>query len=356
MGLDLAQRITVFSELGKAFLAAGNPNHTNHPGFLGEPFQTDLAHAIKKSFAHNGWFEPHFVKQALADWGALLTASNLEKWTANLPHQNPKPLSVGVVMAGNLPLVGFHDFLCVLISGHKVVMKPSSDDAQLWPIIIKGLLELAPDWAGFIEVVPQLKNIDAVIATGSNNSARYFEHYFSKYPHIIRKSRHSVAVVDHQTTDAELEALGADIFNYFGLGCRSVSKIYMPNDFDVNRIFGNILHHNEVVQNKKYGNNYDYHRAIYMMNQQPFLENGFLIVREAAELATPVAVLHTERFDNLEAVSRDLQILEPEIQCVVTNTAVDFPRCVMPGTSQKPALHDYADGIDTLAFLTNLPA
>lgn len=354
MGLQLAQRIAVFSELGKAFLAASNEHQTNTPGFLGASFQTALAAAIQKAFAHNGWFEPKFVKQALADWGTLLQTHNLQLWTTHLPETNAHPKRVGIVMAGNLPLVGFHDFLSVLITGHKAVIKPSSDDVQLWPVIINGLLELAPDWATYIEVVPQLKNIDAVIATGSNNSARYFEHYFSKYPHIIRKSRHSVAVVNHHTTDAELQALAGDIFMYFGLGCRSVSKIYVPVDFDVNRIFGNIMHHNEVVQNKKYGNNYDYHRAIYMMNQQPFLENGFVIVREATNLATPVAVLHVERHTDLPSTEAALFQIEAEIQCVVTNCKINFPRTVAFGTSQAPALGDYADGIDTLSFLMAL--
>jgi hypothetical protein len=354
MGLHLTQRIAVFSELGQAFRAIGDPSHTNDLGFLGLPFQTAMQTAIQKAFAHNGWFEPHFTKQALLDWGQLLQKTPLEEWCATVPETNPNPKRVGIVMAGNLPLVGFHDFLTVLITGNKAVIKPSSDDAQLWPVIIKGLLELAPDWAAFIEVVPQIKNIDAIIATGSNNSARYFEHYFSKYPHIIRKSRHSVAVVNHQTTDAALQALAADIFTYFGLGCRSVSKIYLPHDFDVNRIFGNILDYNAVVQNKKYGNNYDYHRAIYMMNQQPFLENGFVIVREAEALATPVAVLHVERYQSLTQLDQHLLNLEPEIQCVVSDLPLTFPRCVMFGASQKPALNDYADGVDTLDFLLNL--
>jgi hypothetical protein len=351
MGLSKTQRILVFSELGKALRSL---QHNNSPGFAGPEFATQMDTAIHNAFIHNGWFEPRYVRKSLTAWGDLLTIKTLTEWTRQLPEYNSDPKRVGLIMAGNIPLVGFHDLLAVLIAGHRVVIKPSSDDNQLLPVIIQTLLTLAPEWEHFITTTNRVKNIDAIIATGSNNSARYFEHYFSHIPHIIRKNRHSIAIVNENTSDEALEKLGSDITDYFGKGCRSVSKVYLPEKFDLDRIFKGLYPYSEIIQNKKYGNNCDYHRAIFLMNQIPILENGFMILREHADLASPVAVLHYERFKNLEDVKQAFENQANEIQCVVAEDPSLFPRTVDFGTTQCPALDDYADGVDTLTFLSGL--
>ena len=227
-------------------------------------------------------------------------------------------------MAGNIPLVGFHDFLTTVLSGHKAVIKLSSDDSNLMPLLLEVLTTIDPQFSNYFEIVDRLNSVDAVIATGSNNSARYFEHYFGKYPHIIRKNRTSLAVLTGDETKEDLEKLGSDMFLYFGLGCRNVSKIYLPHTFDINRIF-----------------------------EEPLLENGFVLFREAKEINSPVAVMLYERYSDLKELKQTINAMRSEIQCVVTN-AESFIGAVPFGKAQHPDLWDYADGVDTLEFLLNL--
>jgi hypothetical protein len=351
MGLSLSQRIAVFSELGKALRAFEG---SSEGGFLGADFSNRMEKAIQKAYIHNGWFAPQYVHMALQSWGMLLNEAGLRSWTKTLPEQNRSPKRVGIVMAGNIPLVGFHDLLAVLISGHKAVIKMSSEDNQLLPVLLDTLLELAPDWTTHIELSQRVNGVDAVIATGSNNSARYFHHYFEQIPHIIRRNRNSVALITDETTDVELSALARDITDYFGRGCRSVSKLYIPKDFDLDRVFKGLYPFSEMIHNKKYGNNCDYHRAIFLMNQEPILENGFMIFRAHGDLASPVAVMHYERYEALESVQAFLHAHSDDIQCVVASHPEVFPRAVAFGQSQCPALDDYADGVNTLEFLSRI--
>jgi hypothetical protein len=306
--------------------------------------------AIARSKAENGWFTEKNVRRALVAWGDELTREKLTAWVNRYSFVEPTPKTVAIIMAGNLPLVGFHDFLTVLLFGHSVKSKLSSDDKRLLPLIAKMLIELYPDFEKRIAFVERVENPDAVIATGSNNTARYFEHYFGKYPNIIRKNRTSVAVLRGDETEEQLIALGEDIFRYFGMGCRSVSKLYIPEGFDINRVFGAILSFSEVIQNHKYANNYDYHRAIFMLNKQPFLENGFVIFEEGASLHTPVSVIHYERYADLETLNQQLLAQAEELQCIVGNAPGHIPF----GQTQCPTLWDYADGVDAVAFLLEL--
>jgi len=346
---DIMQRVKVFAEVGAFLRAFSSPSSGSHP--LVAKFSSPLKEAIAKSKAENGWFTEDNVKYALAAWGQVLTLEHLTDWAQRYAiNQQISPKKVAVIMAGNIPLVGFHDFLSVLLFGHHVVAKLSSDDKRLLPVLAAVIAEIDPELGKRISFVNKIEQPDAVIATGSNNSARYFNFYFEKYPNIIRKNRTSVAVIKETTSHEELEALGQDLFRYFGLGCRNVSKLYMPADFDINRVFKAIMNYSEVVNAHKYANNYDYYRAIFMLNKQPFLENGFVILKEHASLHTPVAVVHYERFTDEEQLRNQLVAQREELQCVVGSGIGDVPF----GQTQNPALWDYADGVDTVAFLLAL--
>ncbi|MCB0762940.1 MAG: acyl-CoA reductase, partial [Flavobacteriales bacterium] len=251
--------------------------------------------------------------------------------------------------AGNIPLVGFHDVMCVLLSGHKAKLKFSSDDNKLFPLLLQVLVKLEPQFAGYMDTTDgKLEGFDAVLATGSNNTSRYFEHYFGHVPHIIRRNRHSAAVLTGSESDEELKALGHDIFDYFGLGCRSVSKLYLPNGYDFNTFFGAIFDFGDIVNHHKYANNYDYNKAVWLLNKEDLLDNGFVLLRKSTDMTSPTGSLHYEFYDSLDQVRTDLQARSEEIQCVVGEGFVPF------GKSQSPRLNDYADGVDTMVWLAQL--
>ncbi|WP_170266464.1 acyl-CoA reductase [Phaeocystidibacter luteus] len=316
-------------------------------------WQEELLKKVNMAVHHNGWFEKSQVLHALREWSNALSDSSLSEWISRYPDgtfETESPKRVGIVMAGNIPLVGLHDLLTVSLTGHTAVVKMSGDDNQLIP----ALLANSPEITSGIEWAERLNSIDAVIATGSDNTARYFEHYFGKYPNIIRKNRKSAAVLKGDESEETLVALGEDVFRYFGMGCRSVSKIYIPEDFELDRIFGAWMPHQDVVQNNKYGNNYDYHRAILLLDRKPFLENGFVIMREHEHLSTPVGTVHYERYSDINAVHNQLVQAADSIQCIVGPTEwADLPT-VGFGESQSPKLWEYADGIDTVSFLSKL--
>lgn len=307
----------------------------------------DLELAINRASVYNGWFTPDNVRKALGAIAEMLSEDKLKSWASAYDFNGGK--RVAIIMAGNIPLVGFHDLLSVLISGHTAVIKMSSDDNQLLPIVLDELKAIEP---AFIEKIhftqEKMENFDAVIATGSDNSARYFEHYFGKYPHIIRKTRSSVAVLDGTENEEELKGIANDVFQYFGLGCRSISKVFLPKDYDLNHLFNAFYAHKEVIDNKKYGNNYDYNKAVYMMGQHEITENGFLIMKEESALKSPVSVLHYEFYDDLDLVHRVIADSQEQIQCVTGKGFVPF------GKAQCPALDEYADGVDTMEFLQSI--
>lgn len=318
-----------------------------------DQWSEEMARIVNRAVHHNGWFEKEQVMHAISAWANALSEKSLSLWMSRYPETafHPEsPRSVGIVMAGNVPLVGLHDLLCVSLSGHRAMIKLSSDDNQIIPHLLKGLGEAADS----IQVVERLNGMEAVIATGSDNTARYFEHYFGKYPHIIRKNRKSIAVLDGSEDEATIQKLGEDVFRYFGLGCRSVSKLYLPGDFDLDRLFGAWLPFQDVVLNTKYAHNYDYHRAILLLDRKEFLENGFVVLRQHSSLSTPVSIVHYERYDSMEELKRELKTDRDRLQCVVGNIN-DAGLPVVPfGKTQAPALWDYADGVDTLNFLSAL--
>lgn len=308
---------------------------------------------INQSVHYNGWFTKGNILFAVESWSKALSKENLIKWTDSYDFSKVKPKTVGIVTAGNIPLVGMHDFISVLISGHKVLIKQSSNDQLLLPVIADFLICQQPDFENFIQFTDQkLENYDAIIATGSNNTARYFETYFGKVPHIIRKNRNAVAVLFGIENKQQLENLGTDIFQYFGLGCRSVSKIFIPKNYDLDLLFKAIFKHKNILDHNKYKNNYDYNKTVYLMSNQSLLENGFLVLKEDLGYASPISVLFYEYYDSLPLLKIKLESEKDQIQCVVSNGSI--PGSIDFGQTQFPQLWDYADGVDTLDFLIGL--
>lgn len=319
-------------------------------------FNTQLIEVINLVKQENQWFTNDSVLKAIGAWAELLNKENLSNWINNYTLNAPEsPLTVAIIMAGNIPLVGFHDFLCVLVSGNKALIKLSSDDKILLKLVIKTLIEINPEFKDRIEIVEgAIKNIDAIIATGSNNSARYFEYYFSKYPNIIRKNRNSLAILSGNESERELKLLAKDIFNYFGLGCRNVSKLFVPQNYDFNQFFESIFEFGEIINHNKYGNNYEYNRAVYLMNSVPLLDNNFLLLKEDESLSSPIGVLFYEFYSEIDEVKNKIRNSSDKIQCVVCDKNINFTHSVNFGESQQPGLMDYADGVDVMDFLTKL--
>ena len=336
---ELGNQLREFCEKWKAGKAG------EHPGFH---------ETLALAKGANPWFTEGNILHALQRWGEALTGENLRGWLSPYKLEQPRqPKTVGIVMAGNVPLVGFHDFLCVLLSGHRVLAKLSSQDRYLMPFLSQLLIGAQPQLAGRIRFVEgKMEGFDAVIATGSNNTGRYFEYYFGKGPHIIRKNRNSAAILNGRESPADLAALGEDIFRYFGLGCRNVSKVYVPKGYDFDSFFKAIFCFGDVVDHYKYANNYDYNRAIFLMNTQQFLDNGFLLLREEASFSSPISVLHYSHYDSMETLRKGLKASEDQLQCIVSNLGI--PGDVPFGGTQDPAMGDYADGVDTLEFLLGL--
>ena len=308
---------------------------------------------IQLSQSHNGWYTQEQVYFAIQSWAKSLTEENLTTWLTPYNLEKIDPKTIGLILAGNIPLVGFHDFLSVLISGHKVLVKTSSNDQHLLPFLAKYLIAVEPKLKNNITFVEgKLENFEAVIATGSNNTARYFEFYFKDKPSIIRKSRNSVAVLNGQETAAQLIALGDDIFRYFGLGCRNVSKLFVPNGYDFTAFFEAIFVYQDVIHYEKYANNYDYNKAVFLMSNFKLLDNEFLTIKEDTSHASPISSVFYEYYTSLEEVEKRLIVDRESIQCVVSNELVTDS--IPFGTTQKPELWDYADDVDTIAFLKNL--
>ncbi|EPE00673.1 acyl-CoA reductase [Capnocytophaga sp. oral taxon 336] len=307
-----------------------------------------------KAEQQNSWFTRANVTFAFKSWSEALSENNVQQWLSQyqLP-QTTSPKKILIIMAGNLPLVGFHDLLCVLVAGHKAIVKLSSDDGVLLPYLIKQMKAFAPEWAKAVAFTDdKVTEYDAVIATGSDNTARYFEYYFGKKPHIIRKNRHSVAVLTGEETPEELQDLGKDIFLYYGLGCRSVSKLFVPQGYDFDLLFQAIYPYKDIIEEQKYANNYDYNKAVYLMSLYKLLENGFLLLKEDEHYGSPIATLFYEYYTNKETLKKKLATDREKIQCVVGHNFIDGE--IPFGQTQTPKLWDYADGVNTLTFLLNL--
>jgi len=346
-----SERFKAFVKLGTFLRSAAVGLHVEEDILNpSDPWQKELYKSAVLAAQENGWFTMQNIRHALATWGEALHEEQLHRWLSDYSIPKVHAKNVAVIMAGNIPLVGFHDFLTVLILGHSAQVKCASNDRQLLPLLAGYLISVEPKLkeAIFFTEGP-LKKYDAVIATGSNNTSRYFQYYFGRKPHIIRKNRNSVAILEGDESPQELLALGADIFTYFGLGCRNVSKLFVPETYDFEIFFNAIEPFAEIATHRKYANNYDYNKAVYLMSEFPIMDNGFLLLKEDTSYGSPIGTLYFERYEQPESLQHRLETDRAQIQCMVrkrgTNLAIPF------GTTQHPALWDYADGVDTVDFL-----
>lgn len=339
--LTLAARIKALAQLGEKLR------------FLDGP---EWQLVMEEAKARNGWFTLESQQLALnAIREDMLDEFKLDQWVK--PYEGlagKEPKKIGLILAGNIPAVGFHDVLSCLVSGHYALIKASEKDRVLIQHLLKLLVEIEPNFQYQFEFTEQLKSMEAVIATGSNNTGRYFHTYFDKYPNIIRNHRNSVAILTGQESDETLYTLGTDIFTYFGLGCRNVSKIFVPEGYNFGQLMEVLHQYNEIVLHHKYKNNFDYNIALYLLNRVQYINNGCLILLEDKRLASRIASLHYEYYKESSQLADRLKEDAGQIQCVVSLEPISNFDTLPPGQSQRPALTDYADGADTLAFLNAL--
>nr|WP_277487599.1 acyl-CoA reductase [Catalinimonas alkaloidigena] len=329
----------------KAFHTVGN--------ILDNLSEDEKTHIYQRAKGENSWFTDENLDIALQGVIRYLDENKLKTWTQDLPDKPEYAKKIGVVMAGNIPLVGFHDFLTVLISGHQLLAKLSSQDSFLIKYIAEILTDIEPYFKAQIHFLDKLNEAEAMIATGSDNTARYFEYYFAKIPHIIRHNRTSVAVIDGKESQAELTDLADDIFQHFGLGCRNVSKIYVPEGFDFKKLLDAWQGYASIINHHKYNNNYDYNKSIFLVNNEPHFDTGFALLRESEQLVSPISVVFYEKYQQKEVLQEKLKTLEDKIQCIVSRDAW-FPSSLPLGKAQQPELWDYADDVNTLAFVKKL--
>jgi hypothetical protein len=320
-----------------------------------------LQAVVRRTAQHNAWFTVENQWKSLHEIReTYLNKDKLNNFVLQYPQLLNKgdayPLlgkKIGLILAGNIPMVGFHDILCVFLAGMQAKIKLSEKDPYLLPFIIHTLDKTNPASSTFFETTTGfLKDFDAVIATGSNNSARYFEAYFSKYPHIIRKNRNAVAILRGDETVEDFEKLGNDIFTYFGLGCRNVSKIYVPQSYDFEPLLTTLHERNTIIHHNKYKNNFDYNFALLILNKIPYFSNGCLLLQEQTAIASPISVVFYEYYNDFEKLQLDLLERAEEIQCVVGHLPVEGLPSFSFGEAQKPRLEDFADGVDTMVFLS----
>ena len=335
----LEDRINALVELGQ-FLAAKPP---------------ELDAAVHRAYAENRWFTPENSYESVeAICNSFLDEQALRDWVSHYDFVDTKPRVIGLILAGNIPLVGFHDMLAVFMSGHIAKMKLSDKDNALMKLMVETLAQINPKTKAYLRIVEKLEDFDAVIATGSDNTARYFETYFGNYPNIIRHNRNSVAVLTGKESLEELHTLGRDIFTYFGLGCRNVSKIFVPQGYDFQPLLEELHKYNEIILNDKYKNNFDYAFTLYIMNKEFHMNNGCIILHEAESLTSRISTLHYAFYEDLDSLNKELAQKENEIQCVVATDMLDDLPQVPFGKTQSPGLMDYADGVDVMDFLVAL--
>jgi len=343
--MTLNEHIEAFSELGKFLEQFFNDSNTKD-----DEFSQRLATEIEAAVHYNGWFTKNNVRFSLKQWQLALTEDNLSAWLKNYNINTKTPKTIGLILAGNVPLVGFHDVLSVLVTGHNVLIKYSSNDQRLLPLLLEKLKAINSKYNERIKTAKdQLKGFDAVIATGSNNTSRYFNYYFKNVPSIIRKNRHSVAILTGEESPEQIQLLANDIFRYYGLGCRNVSKLLVPEGYNFNTFFENIMNWSEVINDNKYANNYDYNKAVYLMSGANMLDNNFVLLKEDKGFSSPIGVLFQDSYKNLEELEEILAEEKDNLQCVVSNNLQ--PHHIYFGETQHPKLWDYADNIDTVEFL-----
>ena len=337
--MTVEERIKAFGELGKAIKSLK---------------EEDFQHIADRIENNNNWFTPQHTRLAFQALSLQLKEDQIRQWVAPYDLKDiPKPKDIGILMAGNIPAVGFHDLLAVLIAGHHASVKLSSSDQVSIQWLVDTLIAIDFRFAHAVSFEEMLKGKDAYIATGSDNSARYFNYYFGKYPHIIRKNRTSIGILNGEESTADLQALGMDVLQYFGLGCRNVSKIFIKEQQSLEKFLDSISGFHLIASHHKYLNNYDYNKSIYLVNQEKHLDNGFLLLKESEELVSPIAVLYYEFYKDSDDLAMKLDVVSEKIQCIVSKNAW-YKNSFAFGEAQCPALDDYADGVDTLAFLKSL--
>jgi len=324
----------------KEFLAKNQDDYNEN--------DTEFELLLKRSEIENPWFTLDNQKFALKQWTELLTEENISSWLKNYSVSKISK-RVGLILAGNIPLVGLHDVISVVLSGHIPLIKLSSKDKQMVPFFLKKWNEFSGGVVAY-ELVERLENFDAVIATGSNNTARYLEYYFKDHLSIIRKNRTSAAVLKGDETPEELQLLAEDIFRYFGLGCRNVTKVFIPEDFVIDRLFESFVGFQDIINHHKYANNYDYNRAVYLLNQDKFWDNNFVMLKEDEKLFSPLSVINFSRYSSLDEVKNFIAENEENIQCIVAKDELGLDSIPF-GEAQHPALDTYADNVDTMKFL-----
>lgn len=347
-------RISAFARLGNIMGLAADSITLNEPALISE--YPELYNRLQAASLHNPWFTTNNIAFALNEWESALKEESIRNWLASyeIEHHKSDPEKIAVIMAGNIPIVGFHDFLCVLMSGNSFLGKLSNYDKVLLPALADVLSTIEPSFKASITFTDNtIKEFDKIIATGSNNTARYFEYYFSRFPHIIRKNRNGVAVLSGSESEESIKKLGTDICSYFGLGCRNVSKVFVPEGYDTSKLFSTIEPYYSILNNHyKYMNNYSYQRSLYLLNSTPHLDNGVFMLTESTQYTSPIPVLFYEFYSDPENLKLRLLTDIENIQCIATEV-FKSEKTVLPGDTQRPGLSDYADASDTMKFLLN---
>jgi hypothetical protein len=345
--LNLNQRISLFARLGLHFKDYEENN-------LDAKTKKLFDEAIENSIAYNSFFTKKNINKSISTWSKNLTKRSIKNLISNYSlKENINQKKVAIIMAGNIPLVGFHDFLCVILSGNISVIKLSSKDYHLLNYILEYLTKENHNFSNQFEICNEnLNEFDAVIATGNNISAKQFDLYFKNYPRIIRRNRHSIALLEGDESNSDLELLADDIFYYYGLGCRNVSKIFIPSKYNLDKLFKSFMSWKEVINKNSYANNYDYYRAIYLLNKENFYDNGFVLLKESNKIGSPVGTIYFEYYDCLEDVFKIIENNSEKIQCIVSK--IKGLNKTYFGQTQEPKIDDYADNVDTFDFLLKL--
>jgi hypothetical protein len=343
--MNINRRIQLISDIGEFLKNYLDENYDNN----NDDKLVEFKDVITKAQSKNPWFTDVNIKVNLTYWSKKLTKHNLNKWLSKYNLNNTSRKNIAIIMAGNIPLVGFHDFICVFLSGHNSIIKLSNSDNCIIPFLTD-LMKLPSERIVYSDSF--LKDYDGVIATGSDNTSRYFDYYFKNKRSIIRKNRNSIAILNGEESDDDLKSLSQDIFTYFGLGCRNVSKLYVPKNYNFDLFFNSIFCYKELINNHKYANNYDYNKAIYLMSEYKFLDNGFFIVKEGNEMHSPISTINFEYYDNVSILKEKINLEDDNIQCIVSN--IEFKGKVNFGETQNPSLNQYADNIDVMRFLLTI--
>lgn len=347
--MNINDRIDIISEIGEFLKNYLDKKYDNKK----DSKLIDFEIVIKQAQLSNPWFTDENIKVNLTYWSEKLSKPSLNQWIDLYNFKDSKRRNIAIIMAGNIPLVGFHDFLCVFLSGNNSIIKLSSNDKHILPFLTNLIISKNNKLSERVTYLDgMLKNYEAVIATGSDNTSRYFEYYFKNKQSIIRKNRNSIAILDGNETDDDLKSLSYDILTYFGLGCRNVSKLYVPKNYNFDSFFNSIFDYKDLINNHKYANNYDYNKAIYLMSEYKFLDNGFFMIKQGTEMYSPISTINYEYYHNTTLLEKSIKQKEDNIQCVVSN--IQFKGKIDFGQTQNPPLNQYADNIDVIEFLLTI--